>query len=328
MPCKKAGGGSARPRFLSGLAGQVWRGGRAWRKAGEAAEGGADAAALLLRCAATLALTGICLLFFMILAFALPVFVHDGAGGPFSWHWQPYQGRFGILPMLAGSLLLAGSALLAAWPLALGLCFFLLSSERRRFAGMVRGVVRFMTAVPTVVYGFAAVFLLTPSVRAAFGGSGLCWLTAGFMLTILILPTMTFVLDAGLAPRLERLCPEGLACGFSRFDLLWFFVLPQARKNMFSAAMLGFGRAVGDTLIPLMLAGNAPQVPEHAAQSLRTLTAHMALVTSNEVGGAAYGSLFAAGALLLAINAGVSLFARRLADRPQAELAESDGRRP
>lgn len=85
-----------------------------------------------------------------------------------------------------------------------------------------------------------------------------------------------------------------------------------------SSAVLGFGRAVGDTLLPLMLAGNAPQVPESLTASLRALTAHMALVTSNEVGGAAYNSLFMAGVLLLAVNAAVSLTVRRLERRERA----------
>ena len=89
-------------------------------------------------------------------------------------------------------------------------------------------------------------------------------------------------------------------------------MLPKARRNLTAAAVLGFGRAVGDTLIPLMLAGNATQVPGGLTESLRTLTAHMALVTANEVGGAAYNSLFVAGLILLLVNGGVSLALRRL----------------
>lgn len=278
---------------------------------GRSARQPADRTALVLRLAAALALLGIALLFVMIVAFALPLFAEGGAGGPFSWVWQPYQGRFGILPMLIGSLLLAGTALLAGWPLALGVCCWMLAAPGSG-ASLVRSAVRFMTAVPTVVYGFAGVFLLTPPVRQALGGTGLCWLSAGIMLTLLVLPTMVLVLEAGLTSRLERLCPGGQALGFSRLDLLWLFVLPASRKTLISAAVLGFGRAVGDTLIPLMLAGNAPQIPESLAQSLRTLTSHMALVTANEVGGAAYSSLFVAGTLLLGVNAAVSLTLRRL----------------
>ncbi len=276
----------------------------------------ADRTALILRVAAGIALSGIALLFVMILAFALPLLARGGAGSPFSWIWLPYRGYYGILPMLAGSLLLAGTALFVGWPLALGVCCRTLTAGHGREGRLLRGTVRFMTAIPTVVYGFAAMFLLTPIVRQAVGGTGLCWLSAGIMLTLLILPTMILVLEAGIGPRLDRLALDGAALGFTRTDLLWLFVLPASRNCLIGAAVLGFGRAVGDTLIALMLAGNVPLVPTHPGESLRTLTAHMALVTANEVGGAAYGSLFAAGALLLLINAAVGLLLRRLDARP------------
>lgn len=282
-----------------------------------------DRAALAAGLSASVALGGVILLFLMVIAFALPVFV-PGQGqesGAFSWFWRPYQGEFGILPMLMGSLALSGLALCFALPLALlCVCWSLTrppgGKNRRRTAWALRafqGLIRLMAAVPTVVYGFAALFLLTPLVRAGFGGSGLCWFTASFMLALLVIPTMVLVLEAGLGERLERLCPDGPALGMTRLELLRHVVLPSSPGTLCAAALLGFGRAAGDTLLPLMLAGNAPQAPQALTDSVRALTAHMALVTANEVGGAAYGSLFAAGALLLLVNALVSLAARRLA---------------
>lgn len=277
-------------------------------------------AALPAHLAAGLALSGIGLLFAMVVIFAAPAFLHQGAGSVFTWTWRPYQGEFGILAMLTGSVLLAASSLLLAWPLALTLGCWLITSPKSPFLAPVRACLRLMTAIPTVVYGFAAVFLVTPLVRAWLGGSGFCWLSAAVVLALLALPTMVLILEAGLAPRLEKLCPGGLALGLGRMELLWFFVLPQARNTLLAAGLLGLGRAFGDTLIPLMLAGNAPQIPLAFGDSLRTLTAHMALVTANEVGGAAYSSLFAAGALLLAVTAAISLALRRLksaADKPE-----------
>ena len=278
---------------------------------------GRDPARSVLCFAAGIAVLGILLLFLMIIAFALPVFTEQSAGGPFSRIWAPGQGQFGIQAMIAGSLVLALSALCIGWPFGLVLCCWLFcpvngqSGFARSARSIVGFLVRIMTAIPTVVYGFAAVFLLTPLVRETVGGTGFCWLSAALMLAVLILPTIVLLLSAGLAPRLERLLPGGLALGFTRMDLMWFFVLPEAKKTLFSSLVLGFGRAVGDTLIPLMLAGNAPQMPYACSAGLRTLTAHMAMVTSNEVGGAAYNSLFMAGALLLLINALVSLCACR-----------------
>lgn len=283
------------------------------RKTGVLAGRRFDAGRLLLQCSAAMAAGGILLLFLMIISFALPVFADGGAGGPFSWLWQPGSGHFGILPMLVGSLLLGGTGILMGWPLAFALACWLLCPEHSGSKGrgwaraFVEGLVRIMTAIPTVVYGFAAVFLLAPVIRMGLGGTGFSWLTASLMISLLILPTIVLVLQAGLGARLEEVALAGRALGFSRLELLWHVVLPESRGPLLASAILGFGRAVGDTMLPLMLAGSAPAVPGSMLSSLRTLTAHMALVTSNEVGGAAYDSLFMAGMLLLLINAAVSL---------------------
>lgn len=275
---------------------------------------------LLLRFSVFLAMGGMALLFLMIFAFALPVFLHGGqGGGPFSWTWSPGQGCFGILPMAAGSLAMGVTAAVPGWCMGVCLCCWLLSPDTGSRIGLFRrlvgGMVRVMTAIPTVVYGFAAVFLLAPAIRRGLGGSGFSYLTAALMLSLLILPTVVLVLQAGLAPRLQAVELPGRAMGLTRLQLLWHVVLPSSRATLFSAAVLGFGRAVGDTMLPLMLAGNAPVLPDSMLSSLRTLTAHMALVTSNEVGGAAYDSLFMAGLVLLLVNAAVSICLRRMGGR-------------
>ena len=278
-----------------------------------------DAGLALIRASVVMAAAGMALLFLMVVAFALPAFVQGGGGGPFSGSWAPGKGEFGILPMVVGSLVLGVSAAVPGWMIGVCLCCWLLSPPRAghvclwRFA--VGALVRVMTAVPTVVYGFAAVFLLAPFIRTGLGGSGFSWLTAAFMLAVLILPTVVLVLQAGLGPRLEAVALPGAAAGLSRLELLWYVVLPSSHSTLMSAAVLGFGRAVGDTMLPLMLAGNAPVMPESLLSGLRTLTSHMALVTSNEVGGAAYDSLFTAGLLLLVINGLVSFAVRRMGVR-------------
>ena len=278
-----------------------------------------EAGPVVIRLAVALAMAGMALLFLMVVAFALPAFVQSGGGGPFSWSWAPGRGEFGILPMVAGSLLAGFLAVVPGWLMGVGLCCWLLAPKSGAHPGpwrvLVGALVRVMTAVPTVVYGFAAVFLLAPVIRTGLGGSGFSCLTAVIMLSVLILPTVVLVLQAGLRPRLEAVALTGAAAGLSRMELLWHLVLPASRGTLLSAAVLGVGRAVGDTMLPLMLAGNAPVMPSSLLSSMRTLTAHMALVTSNEVGGAAYDSLFMAGLLLLVINGAVSLVIRRMGGR-------------
>ncbi len=130
--------------------------------------------------AAWLAGASVCAVFALIACFALPVVFSAQGGQIFSWVWRPDTHEFGILPMIVGSLLLSVSALLLSWPLAVGVaCAIQDGGKKRLFGCTVAGIVRFMTTIPTVVYGFAAVFLLVPVVREAAGkGSGLCWLSA------------------------------------------------------------------------------------------------------------------------------------------------------
>jgi phosphate transport system permease protein len=283
-------------------------------------------AGVVLKLATALTFIGVGLIFVMIVAFALPVFSVNQANsdiGLFSWHWQPARGQFGILPMIVGSILLTITAVSLAWLLALGLTGWLLTQSGvnrspllRPLYPVVAGLIRFMTAVPTVVYGFVAIFLLVPLIRQIMGGgSGLSWLSATLILTLLLLPTMVLVMEAGLRPRLEKISLTAASLGFNRMQTLCYFVLPHGQRCLLTALVLGFGRGIGDTLIALMLSGNWPEIPGGLTDGLRTLTAHMALVTANEVGGMAYNSLFAAGAILLLINACVSLLLRRLASR-------------
>lgn len=277
-----------------------------------------DGFRVCVRASAALALLGIALLCLMIAGMAVPALLQRGDGHALSIVWNPAAGRFGILGMLAGSAALAVCALCLGGPLSFALlCWQLcpdnhgpLSRHSRRLMG---ALLHFMTAVPTVVYGFAAVFLLTPFLREALGGSGFCLAGAALMLALLIVPTMTLVLHAGLEARLAALLPHGLALGMSRLQLLWHCVLPQCRPTVMAALLLGFARALGDTLLPLMLSGNTPQLPQGPASGVRALTAHMAMTAANETGGAAYDSLFAAGFLLLCANAVIGLMARRLA---------------
>ena len=247
--------------------------------------------------AAWLAGASVCAVFALIACFALPVVFSAQGGQIFSWVWRPDTHEFGILPMIVGSLLLSVSALLLSWPLAVGVaCAIQDGGKKRLFGCTVAGIVRFMTTIPTVVYGFAAVFLLVPVVREAAGkGSGLCWLSAALMLALLILPTMVLVMDSAMRTKERNVRITAAALGFTRSQTLACLVLPASRRWLLTAAILGFGRAAGDTLIPLMLTGNAPHVPESLFGSLRTLTAHMGLVTATEVGGPAYNSLFVAG---------------------------------
>lgn len=250
--------------------------------------------------AACLCAAAVAALFFFLLYFAAPLFTEGRVGEVFSLRWRPFQGEFGVGAMIAGSLFVALGALALAFPAGLGLCCFIRGLGPRPLALVVGGVVRFMASIPTVLYGFVSVFLLVPLLRDGFdAGSGFCWLAAALTLALLLTPTIVLLIDAQLQQVEPRYRLSLAALGISRAQGLLYALLPQCRQGLTAAAALGFGRALGDALISLMLAGNSPRVPHGLFDSARTLTAHIALVLATDSHSGAYRSLFAAGLLLL-----------------------------
>jgi phosphate transport system permease protein len=250
-------------------------------------------------------------IFLFLVYFTIPIVLEGDLPNLISWHWRPVAGQYGIMPMAVGSFCLALSATLAAYPLGIGICCFAHSLGPRSLARFVMIVIDFMTSVPTVVYGFVSAFLLVPLVRQCFEhGTGFSWLVASITLTVLILPTVVLVIHT----QLHQLGPEmGLtasALGMSRVQTLMWIILPQASRGLVAAAILGFGRALGDTIVSLMVAGNAPQLPHSLFDSIRTLTAHIALVVAVDVHSPAYQSLFFAGLILVTISAMVNISIR------------------
>jgi phosphate transport system permease protein len=250
--------------------------------------------------------------FFFILCSAMEALYRGRDLSLFGPVWNPQAGKFGVAPMLYASLLLSVSSLGAGWLLSLGCCCLLRGVGPRWFARVLMGLLRFMTAIPTVVYGFAAIFVLVPWIRSALGGSGFCWLAAGTMLSIQGVPTMTLLMNEALRAVEEETLVTSAALGMTRLQNLSCIVIPAARPWLISAAVLGFGRALGDTLLPTMLAGNAVQFALSPLDSMRTLTAHIGLVLSSDIGGGEHRSLLLAGGLLLIGSVLVSLLARRL----------------
>lgn len=258
--------------------------------------------ARLLHCAAAISGLLVLAIFGFLLWFSLPVFQGHALNYLFSWHWRPMHGEFGIIPMLIGSLCLVLPAMLIAFPIALGLCSFMHGIGSGRAARALLGIIRFMTSIPTVVYGLVAAFLLVPLIRDSFSGSGFSWLAALLTLSVLVLPTIVLVLDNQFRLISEDIRLSAMALGFTPTQQLLRLTLPLSTRGLLMAATLGFGRAIGDTLIPLMLAGNAPQLPVSLLDSIRTLTSHIALVVATDSQSEAYSSLFACGLILFIVS--------------------------
>lgn len=213
--------------------------------------------------------------------------------------WQPGKELYGIYPMLVGSSMIALLALVISLPVSLGTAFVATTLAPRPMRKIVLGMVRFMAGIPTVIYGFVAVFLLVPFMREQItGGSGLNVLTASFVLAILIAPTMIVFFVNGLRNVDSSYCLALDALGGRPVQKLLYLQLPQAWPTIFMGIIMGLGRAMGDTLISLMVAGNSVAVPGAATDSARTLTAHIALVIASDFSSMEFKTIFACGLTL------------------------------
>lgn len=217
--------------------------------------------------------------------------------------WLPGQAIYGIFPMLLGSVSLALLALGLSLPISLGTAFVAATLAPGPWRTYILATVRFMAGIPTVIYGFVAVFLLVPFMREQLtGGSGMNILTAAVVLAFLIAPTMIVFFVNGLNSVEKSYCLAVDALGGTPVQKLLYLQLPQAWPMLVAGTVMGLGRAMGDTLISLMLAGNSIAVPGTATDSGRTLTAHIALVIAADFSSMQFKSIFACGLVLYFIT--------------------------
>ncbi len=257
----------------------------------------------VLRVATFLATLCVGLIFFFLLYFSYPLLKSGVIKKLFAVNWNPDYGQFGILPMVLGTFYISGLALLIAVPVGIAFASFLHSFSPRLLRQPLERFVEFMAGIPTVVYGFAGLFLLVPVIRKFLPySSGLCILSAGIMLSLVIFPTLVLVIKTSFesVPEAEVLMARAL--GATESQVFWHVILPRAWKGIVSGVVLAAGRAIGDTLIALMLAGNSVAIPHSLFDSARTLTSHIALITAADYDSIQFKTIFLCGLLLFFIS--------------------------
>lgn len=195
----------------------------------------------------------------------------------FSSDWDPPTGKFGIFPMMIASVWVTLGALMIGAPLGIAGAIFLVEFTPRSVMRVVKPMIELLAGIPSVVYGFLGVIILAPLIRNNLGGPGLCVFAASIILGVMILPTvMSISIDAmGAVPQSFR---EGsLALGATRWQTVRMVVLKAAKSGIIAGVILGMGRAVGETMAVIMVAGNAVRIPHSPLDSVRTLTANIAL---------------------------------------------------
>ncbi len=191
--------------------------------------------------------------------------------------WKPENNLYGIFPMIIGSIYVTVGALLIGVPVGILTAVFMARFCPHNIYKPLKSAVNLMAGIPSVVYGFFGLVILVPFVREIFGGRGMSVLTASVLLGLMILPTIISVSETSIRAVPESYYEGGLALGASHERSVFYTVLPAAKRGIFAGVVLGIGRAVGETMAVMMVAGNQPAIPESIFSGVRTLTTNIVM---------------------------------------------------
>jgi phosphate ABC transporter permease protein PstC len=224
--------------------------------------------------------TILCLLVIAVFIFkeGLPFIFKIGLGDfLFSSDWRPDSGHYGIFPMIVSSLWVTLGGLLVGAPLGMSGAIFLSEFGPPAMMRFVKPAIELLAGIPSVVFGFIGVMVLAPFIRAVAGGPGLSVLAASIVLGVMILPTIMSISIDALASVPQSYREGALALGATKWQAVRMVVLKAASSGLLAGMILGMGRAIGETMAVIMVAGNAVKMPTSSLDSARTLTANIAL---------------------------------------------------
>ncbi|HOX39245.1 MAG TPA: phosphate ABC transporter permease subunit PstC [Candidatus Brocadiia bacterium] len=257
--------------------------------------------AAILTVTALSAISGLALITIFIFREGMPIILRTGGGEFFlSADWRPRDGSFGIFSMIIGSLAVTAGAMVIGMIFGLGLAIVLTQFAPPSLAAVLKPVVELLAGIPSVVYGFMGVVTLVPLIRNRLGGPGLSVLAASIVLGIMVLPTVTSISVDALQAVPRSFWEGSIALGATRWQTTRMVMLKAARSGIVAAAILGMGRAVGETMAVIMVAGNSIEIPGSILAPTRTLTSNIAL-EMGYASGAHREALFATGVTLFVI---------------------------
>jgi phosphate ABC transporter permease protein PstC len=261
------------------------------------------------------AISGLALITVFIFMEGLPMILRTGAREFFlSSDWDPRAGHFGIFSMIIGSVAVTTGAMTIGSVFGLALAIAFTQFCHPRLAALLKPVIELLAGIPSVVYGFMGVVTLVPLIRTYLGGAGLSVLAASMVLGIMVLPTVTSISVDALRAVPRPYWEGSIALGATRWQTTHMVMLKAARSGIATAVILGMGRAVGETMAVIMVAGNALEAPHSILDPVRTLTSNIAL-EMGYASGEHRRALFATGVTLFVIIMLLNTVALRVSRR-------------
>ena len=242
-------------------------------------EKGMEFVFMLCACVSILAVALICIFLF---ANGVPAMAKIGFGKFLMGRtWQAGNGLFGIFPMIIGSIYVTAGAIIVGVPIGILAAVFLARFCPKPLYRIMKPGVELLAGIPSVVYGFFGLMIIVPLVRDTFrpyyGGNGLSLFSAALLLGIMILPTIISISESAIRAVPDKYYQGALALGATHERSVFRTVVPAAKSGIMAGIVLGIGRAFGETMAVIMIAGNQAWIPDNMFQGIRTLTANIVM---------------------------------------------------
>lgn len=242
-------------------------------------EKGMEFVFMLCACVSILAVALICIFLF---ANGVPAMAKIGFGKFLLGRtWQAGNGLFGIFPMIIGSIYVTAGAIIVGVPIGILAAVFLARFCPKPLYRIMKPGVELLAGIPSVVYGFFGLMIIVPWVRDTFrpyyGGNGLSLFSAALLLGIMILPTIISISESAIRAVPDKYYQGALALGAIHERSVFRTVVPAAKSGIMAGIVLGIGRAFGETMAVIMIAGNQAWIPDNIFQGIRTLTANIVM---------------------------------------------------
>lgn len=200
--------------------------------------------------------------------------VFDFLGGT---RWKPASNLYGILPMIVGSIYVTGGAIIVGVPIGILMATFMACYCPKKLHKVLKPMVDLLAGIPSIIYGFFGVVVLVPFVREHWRGNGFSIFTASLLLGMMILPTIISVSESAIRAVPDHYYEGALALGATHERSVFRTVLPAAKSGILAAVVLGIGRAIGETMAVIMVAGSQPRIPDSIFKGVRTMTANIVI---------------------------------------------------
>ena len=228
---------------------------------------------------ALISVLSIILIFYFIFSGCLPFILRQGVWEFLTGtNWRPTasQPEFGILPMIVGSLIVTGGAILIGVPIGVLTAVYMVFYCPKAYYRYAKSAINLMAAIPSIVYGFFALQIFVPFFRI-MGRSGMNMVTASLLLGIMILPTIIGLSESAIRNVPKSYYQGAIGLGTTHERAILTVVVPAAKNGILSAIILGIGRAIGETMAVILVAGNQPRIPTELNQGVRTLTTNIVM---------------------------------------------------